>query len=192
MRPIQPSEIKANADYERVRDQVRQRILPIKAARRVQVGQEMTLLFENHDTMLYQVQEMVRVEQITDLEAIKHEIETYNELVPGEGELSATLLLEYPDAEVRARRLRELVGIEKHVSMEIGGAGVFPAIFDMRQMDDRKVSSVHYVKFRIGDAGAGAVRDGAAMEIIVDHPSMQVRARLTDAQRAALREDLLG
>ncbi|HYB98680.1 MAG TPA: DUF3501 family protein [Candidatus Limnocylindrales bacterium] len=190
MRPIQPSEVKPNADYERVRDQVRQRILPIKAARRVQLGDEITLLFENHDTMLYQVQEMARVEQITDPRALKHEVETYNELVPGDGELSATLLLEYPEPEVRARRLAELVGIEKHVSMEIEGEGSFPAVFDMRQIDDRKVSSVHYVKFRIGDAGGRAICGGAGVEVVVDHPRLQARTRLTDTQLAALRQDL--
>lgn len=190
MKPVTPADIRSNRDYELSRDEVRRRILTVKARRRIHVGTEATLLFENRQTLIYQIQEILRIEHIEEPRAIRHEIDTYNELLPAGGELSGTLLLEYEDADVRARRLAELVGIERHLSVAIEGAGTFAAVFDLRQMDDERVSAVHYVKFPIGQAAAAAVRAGAAVEFRIDHPALHASVVLSPEQHAALVEDL--
>lgn len=190
MKPVTAADIRSNQDYELARDAVRQRMLTVKAARRVHVGSEATLLFENRQTLIYQIQEILRIERIEDPRAIRHEIDTYNELLPAPGELSATLLLEYEDADLRALRLAQLVGIEKHLSVVVEGAGTFAAVFDLRQIDEARVSAVHYVKFPIGEAAAVAIRAGAPVEFRIDHPALHASAQLDAAQHAALVEDL--
>src|SRR5689334_6801955 len=108
MRPIERSEILGLGPYEQIRDRFRARVIDEKKARRVALGEHLTVVFENRDTVLLQIQEMLRTERITTESAIAHEIETYNELVPAEGELSVTLFVEIPDKETRDRLLVEL------------------------------------------------------------------------------------
>jgi len=190
MKAVEPSQIKSNPDYALERDAYRKRIFAIKAPRRIPVGEHLTVLFENRDTVLYQIQEMLRVEQISDPRAISHELATYNELVPGTDELKATLLIEYEDETVRDQWLRRLLGLENHVALEVEGARRCRAVFDTRQMSAERISAVHYVGFPLGGRAAQAVRDGAAAAIVVDHPAMQARAQLSAQQLEALREDL--
>jgi len=190
MRKIVPADIRATADYELDRANVRARLLEIKRDRRVAVGPNMTVLFENRDTMIYQVQEMMRVEKITDPAAIKHEIDTYNELVPGEDALTATILLEYDDPEQRDDRLKALRGLEDHVRMNIEGLEPVAAEFDLRQMSPHRISSVHYVRFELGRLRAEALRNGAAASIESTHPELAIKTDLTPAQLRALAQDL--
>jgi len=190
MNPVSPAEIKPLADYELARDGFRKRVLVAKDARRVRVGEHLTFLFENHDTVLYQIQEMLRVERITEPKAIAHEIHTYNDLIAGPDELVATLLVEYEDSGERARMLRDLVGLDRHVGLRVAGQPPCPAVFDAAQVSVQKISSVHYVRFPLGRERAAAVRGGAAMEIVVDHPHMKARAAVSGEQLAALRADL--
>ncbi len=192
MRPVTPAEIQTLADYEIGRPALRQRILETKAARRIAVGDHLTLLFENHETVRYQIQEMLRVERITNPAAIAHEIDTYNELIAGRDELKATLLIEYEDPEERDRRLQELVGLERHLHLDVPGVGSCSATFDDRQISLERISSVHYVVFALGPSLATATREEAEMVVRVDHPRLDVRAVLTAVQAAALREDLSG
>jgi len=188
--PVSASEIKSLGDYELARDTFRKRVFAVKDARRVRVGDHLTFLFENHDTVLYQIQEMLRVERITEPAAIAHEIRTYNDLIAGPDELAATLLVEYEDPAERARMLRELVGLERYVSFAIAGQAAAAAVFDAAQIADEKISSVHYVRFPLGRERASALRRGAGAEIVVDHPHMHARVALTPSQVAALSEDL--
>ena len=190
MKAVDPSEIRSNQDYALDRDAFRKRIFAVKAPRRVAVGDHLTLLFENRDTVLYQVQEMLRVEQITDPKAIAHELATYNELVPGKDALKATLLIEYSDERERDERLRQLIGLEKHLALEVGGVGRIPARFDMRQVSTERISAVHYLGFSLGGEAAQAVRGGAAVAVVVDHRQMSERVELNAEQLSALREDL--
>src|SRR6478752_9291666 len=100
------------AEYEQVREPFRRRIVALKQARRVALATNMTVLFENHDTALFQIQEMLRTERISAEKAVLHELETYNELVPRGRELSATIFIEYPERELRERMLVALAGEE--------------------------------------------------------------------------------
>jgi len=192
MKPVQVSDIRTLADYERQREEFRKHILAVKEPRRVTVGNHLTFLFENVDTVLYQIQEMLRVERITEPAAIAHEVETYNELVPGRDELTATLLIEFEDPAERAVMLRALVGLERHVKLEIDGCEPCAAVFDERQMSPDKISSVHYIRFPIGRERTAALKSGAAVEVVADHPRLSARSALSAVQRAALAEDLSG
>ena len=109
MRPIQLSEIKNIAEYEIEREALRPRMIALKDRRRIAVGDHLTLLFENRETVRYQIQEMMRIERMVKPEEIRHEVETYNELIPPPGGLSASLLIEYATAGERDVKLRELV-----------------------------------------------------------------------------------
>jgi len=158
--PVSPSEIKSLGDYELARESFRKRVFSVKDARRVRVGEHLTFLFENHDTVLYQIQEMLRVERITEPAAIAHEIRTYNDLIAGPDELVATLLVEYEEPGERARMLHELVGLERHVGFAVAGHPQAAAVFDAAQIADEKISSVHYVRFPLGrERAAAAVGD---------------------------------
>lgn len=192
MNRVEASEVKSLADYELARPELRKRLLEIKAARRVAVGDHMTILFENHDTVLYQIQEMLRVEKIEEPKAIKHEIATYNELIGDTDQLGATLLIEYAEPAERDVKLRELLGLESCVLMHVAAPGLEPcrARFDERQLGDERISSVHYVSFPLGPDLAAAVRAGAGVAMEIDHPRMKCRIELSAEQTGALAADL--
>jgi hypothetical protein len=191
MKPVTMADVLDIAQYEKQRPALRPRYLAIKTRRRSGVGPHMTLLWENRDTAWYQIEEMMRIERIVDEEAIRHEIDTYNELVPGPGELKATMLLEFPDVAERDARLRALVGMEHHVVLAIGGGHAAPAAFDTRQMSPEKLSAVQFVTFRPSDAARAALLAGAPVSVVVSHPAYSATAPLTAEVVAELRTDLL-
>jgi len=149
MKPVQFSEIKNIAEYELERKGWRPEIMALKDRRRIRVSNHLTFLFENRDTVRYQIQEMMRIERIVEPEAIRHELETYNELVPGPGGLSASLLVEYDSEEERQVRLDELVGLENHIWLVVSDTAPVQARFDTRQIATDRISSVQYIKFRL-------------------------------------------
>lgn len=191
MTKIQTSDIMSLDDYERVRDEYRQRIFGVKRNRRVPVGDYITFLFENADTMKYQIQEMARVEQLRDEKAVAHEIETYNELVPDPDEITASMLIEIDDPQVRAFKLRELVGLQDSVSMLIDKDYQVQAEFDDRQITDGKISSVHYLRFPLGQKAADAFLATGSVELLITHPACSYRVELNKDQLEALKEDLI-
>lgn len=157
-------------------------ILDIKAKRRVHVGDHLTFLFENADTVRYQVQEMMRVERIVREADIQHELDTYNELLGDDGELGCVLLIEIDDEQARARLLRDWLPLPSHLYARLDDGTLVRATFDPRQVGADRLSSVQYLKFNTG--GRVPVAIGA------DLPALTVETPLTDAQRAALAEDL--
>jgi hypothetical protein len=149
----------------------------------------MTVLFENRDTVLYQVQEMLRTERITREDAVLHELETYNELVPAENELSATIFLEYPEREERDRMLSALAGVEGKFYVEIAGAR-FSVRNETRGGLPDRTTAVHYTKFPLTPAAAAALRSGSAVVVGVDHPAYEARAQLAPRTVAELAQDV--
>ena len=129
-----------------------------KDARRVHVGPHLTFLFENHETILYQVQEMMRAERMVKEADIVHEIETYNELLGGPGEVGCTLLVELDDPSRRAEKLTQWLALPKHLYVARKDGTKAYARYDERQVGDTRVSSVQYLKFEVGSAGAGRRR----------------------------------
>ncbi len=115
MKLVDRGEILGLAEYETVRERFRARVIGEKKLRRVQLGPRATAVFENHDTMLMQIQEMLRTERITRPAAVQHEIDTYNEIVPAADELSCTVMIEIVDKAERDAFLQAALGFEKHV-----------------------------------------------------------------------------
>lgn len=182
MKPVERGEIIDYATYEEQRDALRAEAMAAKALRRVHIGEYLTLLFENHLTMRYQIQEMVRTERMVKEADIQHEIDTYNELLGGEGELGCTLLIEIEDPAVRNVKLKEWWNLPEKIYLLLEDGTRVPATFDERQRGDDRVSSVQYLKFDTG----GHVPIAAG----VDLPGLQVETRLSDEPRQALAEDL--
>jgi hypothetical protein len=191
--PVTRNEVLDIAQYEKARPEFRKRVLAEKELRRVAVGNHFTFLFENHLTVLYQIQEMMRIERIVEEAAIQHEIDTYNELIPPQGGLSAALLIEYDDPKARAVHLPRLLGIENHVWLLVGGLPPVAARFDRRQIGEDRISSVQYLTFALPEehrrqwmelGQAGLVR------LRIDHPYYTAEATLTPAQAEALGQDL--
>lgn len=193
MEPVQLSEVLDYTEYERIRPEFRTRVLAEKELRRVAVGPDFTFLFENHLTLLYQVREMVRAEGIVKEDAIAHEVETYNELLPPGKGLAVTLLIEYTDPAERDIQLRRLVGMENHIKLVMEGLPEVKAKFDTRQMNDEKVSAVQYLQFPLEaahlEAWSGQARSGG-IRIVVDHPNYSYDTVLSPQTAEAMERDL--
>lgn len=182
MRKVTREELVDYATYGDTRDEFRREVLAMKEPRRIHVGDHVTLLFETTETVRYQVQEMMRVERMVREADIQHELETYNEILGGEGELGCTLLVEIDDPAERDVKLREWLSLPKHVYAELEDGSKVYATYDPRQIGEDRVSSVQFLKF--DTKGRAPVAFG------IDHDKLTVRAPLTEPQRAALTEDL--
>jgi len=190
MRKVSLEDIAGPQRYGEMRDEFRRRIIELKRHRRVSVGDRVTLVFENFDTVLFQTQEMLHVERITDLDRVREEVDVYNELLPGENELSATLLIEITDQPRIAEELRRLIGIDEHVTLRVGDAS-FAAQFEPGRSTEEKLSAVQYVRFRLTPTAVAAFLAGdVPVAIAVDHPNYRAITALEPSQRASLAADL--
>lgn len=182
MRPVRREEILDLSAYERSRPEIRAAVLEAKRLRRVHVGGVLTFLFESTATIRYQIQEMVRAERMQGEPEIRHELETYNDLLGGKGELGVSLLIEIADSEERDRKLREWLALPRHLYLETEDGEKVRPRFDPRQVGTDRLSSVQYLKFDVG--GRVPVAAGS------DLPQLEARSALTPEQRAALASDL--
>lgn len=169
--------------YDEQRDALRPAMLVTKAERRILIGDTFTLLFENRDTVRYQVHEMMRAEKIVRETDIAHELATYNDLLGGPGELGCTLLVGIEDEAKRAVLLRRWLALPHHIWAKLPDGSMVRPRFDPRQVGDERLSSVQYLKFALGDE--------APIEIGIDLPELDLQVELTAAQRAALTSDLV-
>jgi len=175
-------------DYERRRDAIRASAIAARGVRRVELGPNATLAFENRETVRYQIQEMLRAERIAKEAEVQHEIETYSDLLPSPDELSATLMFEFDDEASRGVHLHDLVGFENHLRIEFDGAGASKAYFDRRQLDADRISAVQFVRFPLTGAQRKALSKGA--RVVADHPRYSYSIDLPPAARSALLEDV--
>lgn len=190
MKKVERSEILDLGAYEGIRDQFRARVIQKKKNRRLSVGDHMTFMFEDHDTVLLQIQEMIRTERISKDSAIKHEIDTYNDLVPGDGELSATLMIEYEDKAERAEALAKLAGIGEEVVLRIGDREARAVFRPLPGEETDRLPAVNYVTFPVGEDGAELLRDRSRQAVLeVNHPFYEARAELPPAMREELATD---
>lgn len=192
MKPVTLKEIIPFEQYEILRPRFRPLLIAEKNRRRLALGEHLTLLFENGQTVWYQIEEMIRAERMSEESAIRHEIDTYNELLPRPGELTATMLIEYPDVTERDTALRDLLGLERHVWVCLGDRRE-PARFDLRQMDTDRISSVQFVRFPLGGLEADefrALAKAGKVAIEVDHPKLTVRVTITPEFAEILSQDL--
>lgn len=184
MRPVRRDEIMDPAAYERSRAEIRASVIEAKRRRRVHVAGALTFLFENTATMRYQIQEMIRAERITGEPEILHELQTYNELLGGKGELGCSLLIEIPEPAERDRKLREWLPLPDHLYLKLEDGTKVRARFDPRQVGTDRLSSVQYLKFDVGGRTPVAVG--------TDLPALPGETALDEEQRAALAADLSG
>ena len=184
MKTVRREEILDLAAYERSREEIRSGVMAAKAKRRVHVAGVLTFLFENTATIRYQIQEMVRAERMSREEEIRHEIETYNELLGGPGELGCSLLIEIPEPAERDRRLREWLPLIGHLYAKLPDGGKVRATYDPRQVGTDRLSSVQYLKFD--------VKGEVPVALGTDFPALTGETALTPEQREALRQDLAG
>jgi hypothetical protein len=180
--------------YERERDGFRARVMELKRRRRLALGPLVSVLFENRDTVRYQIQEMARAERMLSDEQVQAELDIYNPLVPEAGELSLTLFLELTSEEELREWLPKLVGIERSLRLEVGGVAVpgEPETAHEESLTREEVTaSVHYVGFSLG---AGLVRRFAAdpVELALDHPSYSASAPIEGETKESLLGDLEG
>jgi hypothetical protein len=182
--------------YERTREEFRAKVIALKKRRRVSVGPFVTLLFENRDTIRFQIQEMARAEKLITDEAIQTELDIYNPLIPDVGQLCATLFVELTsEAELR-EWLPKLVGIETAPLLRIGsGAETVRCEVDpehAKQLTrDEITASVHYVSFSLSAAQVGAFADGPVV-LALDHPAYRHETKLAPETVGELFSDLIG
>jgi hypothetical protein len=194
---IQLSEIKDLVEYEKARDAMRARVIELKKNRRVSVGDNLTFLFENRNTVLFQIQEMVRTERIVDGAKIQEEIDAYNALLPGPGELSATMFIEIPELsrmsneEVR-RTINRFQGLDREgVGLRLGDRPAISARFEEGHSKEEKMAAVHYVRFAVpAEAQALLADPRQRVRLVVNHPNYRAESEVPPATRAELLADL--
>jgi len=193
MKKLTVDDIVDHRAYERERDEFRARIIGVKRRRRVQLGDIVTIVFENTDTMRFQVQEMARAERMLTDDAIAHEVATYNELIPGPGELSGTLFIELVDDARLRNWLPRLVGIEFAVRFELADGSRVGAVPQDEERLTREdiTSTVHYLKFLFTSEQQATFANGPA-RLVLDHPEYSAAVDLSDEQRAELAGDFSG
>ncbi|GBC83511.1 hypothetical protein HRbin10_02661 [bacterium HR10] len=192
MRKITRDDVRDIAEYEKIRDHFRRAIIELKKKRRVQVGDIVTLVFENRETVLFQIQEMMRAERIVHEDKIQQEIDIYNELIPEDNELSATMLIEIDDLQVLRQWLPKLVGIEEQVWLRIGDRHVIRALYEPGRSREDKTSTVHYVRFRLSPEEIRAFKDESQPVVLaITHEHYQAEAVIPPEVRRALAEDLV-
>ncbi len=190
MRKIIRSDVRGPRLYAGFREDLRKRAIDVKRARRIEVGPIVTLLFENRTTVLFQIEEMLRVEQIEDEVGTQHEIDTYNDLVPDPGELSASLFVGVTETAQIRPTLNRLVGIDEHVHLVIGETSI-RATFETGRQEEERISAVQYIRFRLPEAAQAALcKPGTPVRLRIDHPAYQHTTALEDTSRAALAQDL--
>lgn len=179
--------------YAKQRPDFRARVLAHKKARKVQLGEHVTLIFEDELTVRYQVQEMLRIERTFEEEGIQDELDAYNPLVPDGSNFKATMLVEFPDSDERRVWLAKLIGVEDRVWIQVEGHPRVYAIADedLDRENEVKTSSVHFLRFELGAEMKRSLQSGAGLAIGIDHPAYSCsHERLPEAVLLSLREDL--
>jgi hypothetical protein len=196
MKKIDASELKDLTAYEKAREAMRAAIIELKKNRRLSVGDRITVLFENRETVLFQIQEMVRTERIVDDAKVQDELDTYNALIPDPGELSATLFIEIPgiarmshDEQIAA--VNRFQGLDHDAVFLVLGEARIPGHFEEGRTKEEKMSAVHFLRFRLSKE---AVRDlgdaGRPALLVVEHPNYRAEQALSAPVRAELLRDL--
>ena len=181
--------------YERERTQFRPHVIELKRRRRVHVGPVLTLLFENRDTIRFQIQEMARVEKLITDEEIQGELDIYNPMVPDIGQVCATMFLELTTDEEMREWLPKLVGIERAATMVLANGDVVRASVDEQHDEgltrDYVTAAVHYLQWQFTPEQAEVFAAGP-VRVAIDHPAYRESIELPEVTRAELVADLAG
>lgn len=189
MKQLSTADIKGPAIYAGIRDDYRKRIIELKQPRRIEVGDRVFLTFENRHTLIFQVEEMLRAEGITEPDKIAEEVDVYNQLMPTDDSLSATLFLAVPAGADARTELGRLIGLDEHVVLHIGEHDI-RAAFEEGRSDGERISAVQYVRFPLtAEAKQALLSEGTALALEIDHPEYQHRTTCDEATRASLAAD---
>lgn len=192
MKKLSFTDIKNLYEYEKIRNEFRARIMELKRDRRIEVGRQVSFIFENRDTVTFQVQEMIRAERIVEDRKVQEEIEVYNQLLPDAHELSATLLIEITEPEAIRPQLDRFQGLDREecVYFEFDGLARVPARFEAGHSKEDRISAVQYVRFRFTPEERAWFADPrVSVALVVAHPNYAERTVLHAAQRASLARD---
>ena len=193
MEKIRFDDVRNLYEYEKIRDVFRREIIALKQRRRIAVGDRLSFLFEDRQTVLFQIQEMIRAERIVADDRVQDEIDVYNELIPGPGELSATMMIEIEEKSQIQPVLDRLMGIDsgEYVWLQIGRDHAIRGQFEAGHSKEDKIAAVHFVRFALSEAARRAfAREPAAL--VVEHPNYRARAELGPEVRQELLQDLDG
>lgn len=192
MKQLIQTDLLSTADYERQREQFRSQIISLKQRRRISVGPLITLVFENRETLRFQTQEMVRVEHILDPHKVQDELDVYNALMPGAGELSATLLIEITEQDRMKEWLDVFMGLDhgETVSIRAGTEQAF-GLFEGGHSHETKISAVHFVRFRPAASMTAAFADlHVPVTLTVHHREYHAEAPVPGSMREEWLSDL--
>jgi len=192
LKKVTRGDIKDILAYEKTRPEERARIIALKKNRRIEAGRRISVVFENRETVIFQIQEMMRVERIVKEEAIKDELRAYNGLIPDANELSATLLIEITNQRRIKAELEKFLGLDKgrKVWLEFGGTKVY-ATFEGGRSKERKISAVHFLRFPFTAQQSRRFRTGEdEARLVVSHPNYKQRVNISPQVRTSLIRDL--
>ena len=193
MKPITAADVLNLYEYEKVREARRQAVIALKQRRRVQVGRYLSFVFENRETVWFQIQEMIRAERIVDDARVQEELDVYNGLLPQGGQLAATMMIEIAESAQIKPVLDRLLGIDTrdYVRLEVG-PHVVMGTFESGHSDEElgKLSAVHFVRFALPPAARAAFAS-SEVALVVEHPNERGRTVLSAATRRRLAEDLV-
>ncbi len=191
MRPIAIEDIQNLHEYELARSEFRQKVIDLKKRRRIALGSLMTLVFENRDTVRFQIQEMLRIERIVRPDKVNEEIAVYNELLPGPGEVAATLFIEVTDQSQVQPTLDRFIGLDEpgKLVLQAGGRS-YPALFAPGQSREDRISAVHYIRFPLGEEGRRALESHERALLAVRHGGFEAETVLSPETVEELLRDL--
>ena len=157
--------------YAEIRSDMRSKIMAHKKSRNLAIGPNVTLYFEDKETIQYQIQEMLRAEKIFDAEGITEELDTYNPLIPDGTNWKGTMMIEYVDVDERISALAQLIGIDRKTWVQVDGFDKVFAISneDLERETEEKTSAVHFMRFELEPNMVIAVKEGAAISVGIDH-----------------------
>ena len=175
MENLNKSDLFSLEEYSINRDSFRKKVLEEKQHRKVYIGEHVVLLFENKNTIQYQIQEMLRIEKIFDTEGIQEELDAYNPLIPDGSNLKAVMLIEYPDVEERKEKLKILKGIERKIWIKVGPHNKVFAIADedLEREDETKTSAVHYLRYEFSPSMINDWKNDSSIVMGIDHENYQ-------------------
>ena len=179
--------------YAKVRPEMRAEIMAYKKNRMVELGEHVTLIFEDEKTMRYQIQEMLRAERTFEESGIQDELDAYNPLVPDGSNWKATMMIQYSDPDARKVALAKLKGIEERVWVQVAEQAKVFAIADedMARENEEKTSAVHFLRFELDAISVAAAKAGSPIRMGIDLAAYPVESTtLAENTRAALVVDL--
>lgn len=189
VRPITRHDIKGPKLYAPIRDDYRNRVIAMKQPRRVIIGDRVEIVFDNRLILTLQIEETIRLENLTREEQIEDEIKLANELMPTEDSLAATLFIPLPPGADAKEVLGALVGLDEHVILHLGPHAL-RAVFEAGRSEADRISAVQYLRWKLSpEARTALMTAGTPIAVEIDHPSYRYRVECPDELRASLAAD---